>query len=65
MATFFRVTLPMARRGVLYGSLLSFSRAMGEFGATALVAEEAVNMVRDAARDFLDRPSAFDSNDSN
>ena len=27
--------------------------------------EEAVNMVRDAARDFLDRPSAFDSNDSN
>ncbi|MBW2273827.1 MAG: molybdate ABC transporter permease subunit [Deltaproteobacteria bacterium] len=38
VATFFRVTLPMARRGVLYGSLLSFSRAMGEFGATALVA---------------------------
>ena len=37
-ATFFRVTLPMARRGVLYGSLLSFTRAMGEFGATALAA---------------------------
>jgi len=38
LATFFRVTLPMARRGVLYGGLLSFTRAMGEFGATALVA---------------------------
>ncbi len=38
IATFFRVSLPLARRGVLYGILLSFTRAMGEFGATALVA---------------------------
>jgi len=38
IATFFRVSLPLARRGVLYGTLLSFTRAMGEFGATALVA---------------------------
>jgi molybdate transport system permease protein len=38
VATFLRVTLPLARRGVLYGSLLSFSRGLGEFGATALVA---------------------------
>jgi molybdate transport system permease protein len=38
VATFFRVSLPLARRGVLYGILLSFTRAMGEFGATALVA---------------------------
>lgn len=37
-ATFFRVTLPLARRGVLYGTLLCFTRALGEFGATALVA---------------------------
>jgi molybdate transport system permease protein len=38
METFFRVTLPLARRGVLYGALLSFTRALGEFGATTLVA---------------------------
>jgi len=38
VATFFRVTLPLAHRGVLYGSLLSFTRGLGEFGATALVA---------------------------
>ncbi len=37
-ATFFRVTLPLAQRGVLYGVLLCFTRALGEFGATALVA---------------------------
>jgi len=35
---FWRVTLPLARRGVLYGTLLAFTRALGEFGATALVA---------------------------
>jgi len=38
LATFFRVTLPLAGRGVLYGTLLCFTRALGEFGATALVA---------------------------
>ena len=38
VATFFRVSLPLARRGVLYGSLLAFTRALGEFGATAVVA---------------------------
>lgn len=36
--TFFRVTLPLARRGVLYGTLLAFTRGLGEFGATTLVA---------------------------
>lgn len=35
---FFRVTLPLAWRGVLTGTLLAFSRALGEFGATVLVA---------------------------
>ena len=38
LPTFFRVTLPLARRGVLYGVLLAFTRGIGEFGATALVA---------------------------
>jgi molybdate transport system permease protein len=35
---FFRVTLPLAWRGVLAGVVLAFSRALGEFGATILVA---------------------------
>lgn len=37
-AAFFRVTLPLAWRGVLAGSVLAFARALGEFGATILVA---------------------------
>jgi molybdate transport system permease protein len=32
------VTLPLATRGVLGGLLLAFARALGEFGATVLVA---------------------------
>lgn len=35
---FVRVSLPLARRGILYGALLCFTRGLGEFGATALVA---------------------------
>lgn len=38
VAVFFRVTLPLAGRGVLAGTLLAFARAMGEFGATLMVA---------------------------
>jgi len=38
LRAFFRVTLPLARRGILYGALLCFTRGLGEFGATALVA---------------------------
>lgn len=38
LAAFRRVTLPLAWRGVLAGVVLSFSRALGEFGATVMVA---------------------------
>ena len=38
LSAFLRVSLPLARRGLLYGALLCFTRALGEFGATAVVA---------------------------
>jgi molybdate transport system permease protein len=38
VAAFFRVTLPLAWRGVLAGTVLAFARALGEFGATVMVA---------------------------
>ena len=37
-AVFLRVTLPLAWRGILAGVLLAFARALGEFGATLMVA---------------------------
>jgi len=38
LGIFFRVTLPLAWRGILAGVLLAFARALGEFGATLMVA---------------------------
>jgi len=32
------ITIPLAFRGIIAGSLLAFSRALGEFGATILLA---------------------------
>jgi molybdate transport system permease protein len=37
-ATFFHITLPLARRGIWAGIVLSFARAFGEFGATLMLA---------------------------
>jgi len=37
-AVFLRVSLPLAWRGILAGAMLAFARAMGEFGATLMVA---------------------------
>lgn len=35
---FFDVTLPLAWRGILAGTVLAFARSLGEFGATLMVA---------------------------
>lgn len=36
--TALRVILPLAKRGIIAGTVLSFARAMGEFGATLMIA---------------------------
>jgi len=35
---FFTITIPLAARGIVGGMLLAFARALGEFGATIMVA---------------------------
>ena len=35
---FWKISLPLAKRGMIAGILLSFARAIGEFGATIMVA---------------------------
>jgi molybdate transport system permease protein len=37
LATFWHVSLPLARRGIVAGLILAFARSLGEFGATAMV----------------------------
>jgi molybdate transport system permease protein len=38
VAAFVRVTLPLAWRGIVAGTVLAFARALGEFGATIMIA---------------------------
>lgn len=38
LQTFLRITLPLARRGLIASAILGFTRAMGEFGATVILA---------------------------
>jgi molybdate transport system permease protein len=38
LRVFWTITLPLARQSVLAGALLGFARALGEFGATIVVA---------------------------
>ena len=38
LRVFFSITLPLAHRGIIAGTVLTFARALGEFGATILVA---------------------------
>jgi molybdate transport system permease protein len=38
LRVFFTITLPLALRGIIGGIILAFARALGEFGATIMVA---------------------------
>lgn len=38
LSVFFRISMPLAARGIIAGMLLAFARAMGEFGATLMIA---------------------------
>lgn len=45
-SVFMRVTLPLAWPGILAGTLLAFARAMGEFGASLMVAGSIANQTQ-------------------
>jgi molybdate transport system permease protein len=36
--TFIRISMPLARRGIIAGAMLAFARSLGEFGATLMIA---------------------------
>jgi molybdate transport system permease protein len=38
LRVFFRISLPLAKRGIMAGVILAFARALGEFGATIMIA---------------------------
>jgi molybdate transport system permease protein len=59
IAIFFSVTLPLAWRGVLAGVALGFARAVGEFGATLMVAGNIPGRTQTASIAIYDAVQAF------
>lgn len=62
--TFFRVTLPLAIPGIAGGAILSFARALGEFGATIVLAgnmEGKTRTIALAVYSLLESPDGMDS----
>ena len=49
LAVFWRVTLPLAWRGILAGIVLAFARALGDFGATLMVAGDIPGLTQTAS----------------
>jgi len=52
---FFTITLPLARRGITGGLVLAFARAVGEFGATIMVAGDIPGRTTTLALAIYDR----------
>ncbi|MBH9579451.1 molybdate ABC transporter permease subunit [Inhella proteolytica] len=55
---FLRVTLPLAWPGILAGTLLAFARALGEFGASLMVAGSIPGQTQTAAMAIYDAVQA-------
>jgi len=62
---FFRITLPMALRGIVAGVLLAFARALGEFGATLMVAGNLPGRTQTLSVAIYEAVQAGDDNTAN
>ncbi|WP_374438113.1 molybdate ABC transporter permease subunit [Inhella sp.] len=58
LGVFLRVTLPLAWSGILAGTLLAFARALGEFGASLMVAGSIPGQTQTAAMAIYDHVQA-------
>ena len=54
LRTFFTVSLPLARRGILAGVMLGYARALGDFGVTLMVAGNIPGETRTASLAIYD-----------
>jgi molybdate transport system permease protein len=61
LAVFLEVTLPLARRGLAAGMVLAFARALGDFGATLMVAGNIPGLTQTAALAIYDAVQVNDS----
>ena len=55
---FWRITIPLASRGIIAAAMLSFARALGDFGATLMVAGNIPGRTQTAAVAIFDAAQA-------
>jgi molybdate transport system permease protein len=60
-SVFWSVTLPLARRGLAAGAVLAFARALGDFGATLMVAGNIPGLTQTAALAIYDAVQVNDN----
>jgi molybdate transport system permease protein len=58
--TFVRVTLPLAREGILAGAVLSFAHTLGEFGVVLMVGGNLPGVTRTISISIYDQVQAFE-----
>ena len=61
LSVFYSVTLPLARRGLAAGVVLAFARALGDFGATLMVAGNIPGLTQTAALAIYDAVQVNDT----
>ena len=64
LRAFFSVSLPLGRRGILAGVMLGFARALGDFGATLMVAGNIPGRTRTASLAIYDAVLAGHDDDA-
>jgi molybdate transport system permease protein len=60
LATFRRVVVPLARRGIAAGAILSFAHTMGEFGVVLMVGGNIAGVTRTVSISIYDQVQALD-----
>ncbi len=60
LRTFFRVTLPLARPGILAGAVLTFAHALGEFGIVLMVGGNVAGSTRTLSISIYDAVEQLD-----
>ena len=61
LSVFWSITLPLAWRGLAAGVVLSFARALGDFGATMMVAGNIPGLTQTASMAIYDAVQAGDT----
>jgi sulfate transport system permease protein len=62
LQTFWRITLPAIKWGVIYGVVLSLARSLGEFGAVKVVSGNVLGLTRSATLVVEEKYLNFDKN---